>query len=392
MKTIEQINNFEQLGYLETERKFVAKNAYQFEALRPYADTITQLYLSSPLDDYSLRLRHVEQYDGTEVCTATLKSRGRVTEHGLSRMEVETPISREAFHAYSADASHPVLRKRRASLGEGVTIDWIEGSDTPIIEVENIAHNERASEFLATFQDDLIERTGYSDVDNETLAYEIAGKQYEHAPVVTTQEIIEAIAAYRLLGQQKLVIGIGGRSGSGKSTLARELQLQIAERFGETAERISTDDYHHGKAYLEATYGAPWTNWEDAKVYDTQEAAADAARFYGGETVHRRSFDFARQEPQLHDPLAPSNVLIVEGIHAGSKDLASVRHMYYEVPTPFATSLGRDLARLVETDRQQAAMKSPEARLRYMVEIGEPTYRQLPSARRNVFSANVRGA
>lgn len=63
--------------------------------------------------------------------------------------------------------------------------------------------------------------------------------------------------------------------------------------------------------------------------------------------------------------------------------------MFYEVASPLSASLGRDLKRLLATDRSQAAMKSPEEHLRYALEIGEPTYQTIDQAPRNSFSGCV---
>jgi len=90
------------------------------------------------------------------------------------------------------------------------------------------------------------------------------------------------------------------------------------------------------------------------------------------------------------EPLPDSTILIVEGIHAGSRHLAGQRQIFYEVATPLSVSLGRDLKRLLATNRNQAAMKSPEERLRYIVEIGEPTYQTVDHAPRNSFSGCAR--
>ncbi|HMS93432.1 MAG TPA: hypothetical protein PKD28_03525 [Candidatus Saccharibacteria bacterium] len=379
------------LEQLEIERKFIALDSTVFDQYRPSASRITQLYLSRPDDEYSLRLRQSVAPDGETLFIATLKDRGIVTPEGLQRVEIETPVSEAAFTHYS-QGDYPRLYKERAELCSGVTIDWIDGSDTPIIEVENADLHQSASQFLSLFSRDLLERTGHSDVDNESLAYAIYEGSLERPPEVSVEQIIEDMLAYRSIGTQQLVVGIGGRSGSGKSTLARELQAAIAAHpeLGEPAGLVSTDDYHVGKNYLETTYGAPWTNWEDARVYDTALLARDIARWREGQPIVQRYFDFTTEEPVFGDPLPDSNVLIVEGIHASSRHLADQRQMFYEVATPLSVSLGRDLKRLLATDRSQAAMKSPEERLRYILEIGEPTYQTIDYAPRNSFSGCVR--
>lgn len=370
--------NYEKLKKLERqeiERKFIALDSSIFDQYRPAASHITQLYLSHPDDEYSLRLRQTVAPDGETSFVATLKDRGIVTPEGLRRMEIETPMSEAAFGHY-AGQDHPRLYKERAELCAGVSIDWIDGSDTPIIEVENADLQESATQFLSLFSDDLLERTGHSDVDNESLAHAIFEGTYERPSEVSIDQIIEDMIRHRSTGASHLVIGIGGRSGSGKSTLARQLQAAVATHpeLGETANLVSTDDYHVGKNYLESTYGAPWTNWEDARVYNTALLASDIAKWREGEPIIQRHFDFTTEEPVFGEALPGSNILIVEGIHAGSDHLASQRQMFYEVATPLSVSLGRDLKRLLATDRSQAAMKSPEDRLRYILEIGEPTY------------------
>lgn len=391
IRVSQNYEKLQKLEQLEIERKFIALDSSVFDQYRPAASRITQLYLSHPDDEYSLRLRKTVASDGEISFAATLKDRGVVTPEGLRRMEIETLISEAAFEQYRGK-DHPRLYKERAELCEGVSIDWIDGSDTPIVEVENADLRETASQFLSIFSNDLIERTGHSDVDNESLAYAIFEGNYERPPKVSVDDIIKDMLAYRSVGALQLVVGIGGRSGSGKSTLAHELQAALREHpdFGEAANLVSTDDYHVGKQYLEATYGAPWTNWEDARVYDTALLASDIARWREGQPIVQRQFDFISEEPVFGDPLPDSNILIVEGIHAGSRHLAGQRQMFYEVATPLSVSLGRDLKRLIATDRSQAAMKSPEERLRYIVEIGEPTYQTIDQAPRNSFSGCAR--
>ncbi|MFZ1301717.1 MAG: CYTH domain-containing protein [Candidatus Microsaccharimonas sp.] len=394
MNTEKIINKveFEQNSYREIERKFVPKNAELFEQWKSQAVDIAQLYLSNSEDEYSLRLRQVVDLEGNEKYTATVKDRGVVSGKGLERMEVETLISKDAFLRYAQSEKYPILFKKRATICEGVTVDWIEGSDTPLVEVENGDILPDASLFLSNFESELIERTGNSDVDNESLAHLLSERKNEREKPLSVEEILRDILAYRSIGVQKLVIGMGGRSGSGKSTLARELALHIQNhpQLGEVPALISTDDYHVGRAYLENTYGAPWTNWEDARVYDTAEAGEDVKRLLSGESIQKRHFDFKQEEVVFESPIEPADIVIVEGIHAASHDLDNLRTMFFEVNTPVSTALGRDLKRLMTTDRPSDSIATPEARLRYIIEIGEPTYLTIEPAKRNVFSASVR--
>ena len=394
MNTEKLINNkeFEQTTYQEIERKFVPKNAELFEPWRLQAVDIAQLYLSQPDDDYSLRLRRTTDQEGNETYIATTKDRGIVSDRGLERLEIETPISKESFINYIKTDQYPVLFKQRATVCEGVTIDWIEGSDTPIIEVENCDLFDDATQFLAHFESELIERTGELDVDNESLAHHLSERASEREQTISTEEIINDILAYRSIGVQKLVIGIGGRSGSGKSTLAKELSKLIQEhpQLSDSPSLFSTDDYHVGRSFLETTYGAPWANWEDARVYDTKAAASDAVKLLAGESIQRRRFDFEQEEVVFESTIEPADIVIIEGIHAASKDLAGVRTMFYEVKTPVSTALGRDLTRLMTTNRPSDSIADPESRLKYIIEIGEPTYQTIETAPRNVFSSSAR--
>jgi len=394
MKTEKLINQveFEQNNYHEIERKFIPKNAELFEQWRPLAVDITQVYLSDPQDDYSLRMRRIIDQQGNEKYTAATKDRGVVSNRGLERLEVETAISKESFMKYVSADTYPVLFKQRATVCEGVTIDWIDGSNTPIIEVENSDLFDDASQFLSNFESELIERTGELDVDNESIAHALSERKNERESTISAEEIVDDILAYRSIGTQKLVIGIGGRSGSGKSTLARELSelIQKHPRLHETPSLFSTDDYHVGRKYLETTYGAPWTNWEDARVYNTESAASDIEKLLSGEPIQRRRFDFEQEEVVFESVIEPTDIIIVEGIHASSQDLAGVRTMFYEVKTPVSTALGRDLTRLMTTNRPSDSIANPESRLKYIIEIGEPTYQTIDTAPRNVFSSCAR--
>lgn len=388
LETLISNPEFERNYYLEVERKFVPRSPELFEHYKLETVAITQAYLSTPNDDYSLRLRKVVDGQATTY-SATLKNRGDLTPNGLARMEINVPIAGATFDHYM-DAHPAVLQKQRAEPLPGVTIDWIEGSDTPIIEIENIGQNEMAAQFLSLMEDELIDRTGQPDADNEALAYALSGTAYETPESLTVDTILQDVIAYRRAGYSKIVLGIAGRSGSGKTTLAAQLDSKLRHALRIQPLTLSTDDYHVGRRHLETTYGAPWTNWEAAEVYDTKSLADDIKQLQAGHLVHERHFDFATEEVAFGHILLPSDIIIVEGIHAGSSDLASLRHMFYDIKTPLATSLGRDIKRLLATDRPNDSIRSPEDRLRYIIETGEPTYQNIEHPRRNSFSASVR--
>jgi uridine kinase len=143
-----------------------------------------------------------------------------------------------------------------------------------------------------------------------------------------------------------------------------------------TTGSISTDDYHRGKAWLESTYGAPWTNWDAPEVYDTRLLNYDLWQFSQGLAIDARRFDFAQEESVIEGRIEPCELLLVEGIYAGSPDLEDRRHLHIAIPTPLATSIGRRLARDQQEGRLNASLADPKAILRYQLEVAEPMYQQ----------------
>src|SRR5690606_38579672 len=113
----------------EKEQKFLTANLEHMKNLfEAHAMPIEQVYLSSPEDEFSLRVRKHELPHGTEY-TATLKDRGLVTDGALNRLEVSTPISETAYEYFTNNPDLPRVRKERAEPYQGVTIDFIEGAD-----------------------------------------------------------------------------------------------------------------------------------------------------------------------------------------------------------------------------------------------------------------------
>lgn len=207
-----------------------------------------------------------------------------------------------------------------------------------------------------------------------------------------TDKVAEDMAATYAMGPSVVVAGISGMSGSGKTTAAQMVADKLVGLFGEAYRPLvlSSDDYHKGRLWLEETYGAPWTNWDDPRVYDTAALGFDLELLRAGEPVMRRHFDFNVEET-VEDGVEQSRpFVIVEGIFSGSPDLSAVRNLHYEVPTSPATSVGRDIRRLVLDNRANGSIGSPEARLRYQLETALPTYHEQQRPRKNVFPASAR--
>lgn len=378
---------------IEAEQKFIATNPALYESLKEIATPIErQVYISHPSEEFSLRVRKWKRPEGTNY-TATLKDRGEIKDGQYHRLEVETEISPETYEFYAQ--RYPYIRKLRAEPSEGFTVDFTEGLSTPIIEVETKDPLLRQC-YIDQLEPSVIEVTGDARYHSESLAHELHGNP-EHTPSIETleafsQRVIKEMLGQYVSGKDQVVVGLSGMSGSGKSTVTRAIQDTIIEQFGEEYRPIvvSTDDYHRGRKWLEETYGAPWTEWDDPRVYNTEELAHDLMLLEQGNPLIHRHFDFATEETVFDGESAPSPFVIIEGLYAGSPDLNHVRSLHFSLPTGVATSIGRDVRRLVIENRANRVFPTPESRLKYQLETALPTYFRQELPTRNRFSASVR--
>jgi len=382
----------------EREEKFIAVDQGQTEFLfRHSARPIEQIYLSSPDDEFSLRVRCTYKPEGNEY-TATLKDRGEVIEGARDRLEVSTPINAETYELYAANPELARVHKLRAELQDGLTVDFIDGLEVPLFEIE---HNDPAERtrmiegLTGAMNGPLVEKTGDTAFDNEEIAYRLSGIERKKTPEsldAFTGRVLKEMIAHYVAGSTQVVVGLTGMSGSGKTTVTRRIQERITELYGEafTPLVISTDDYHFGKTALEEAYGAPYTEWDDAKTYNTEALAFDLAGLAEGVPLIKRHFDFETEEPVLDEELPLSPFIIVEGLYASSKDLEKVRDLHFELPTSIATSIGRDVRRLIIENRKNRVFPTAASRLRYQIEIAAPLYlaHELPA--RKGFSASSR--
>ncbi len=383
MKTIEQITTAKNVELFkaspewekrqERECKLTPVDSNALDYLARDAAPIEQIYLSHPDDEFSLRLRSRATAAGTEY-SAALKDRGEVADGHLNRLEIETPISREAYDYYAANPSHPRLRKLRAQIGEHTTVDFINGVKEPIVEVESPADLSELPEV------EYVDHTEDGTLLSEVIAHQLNGGEIRRETAETESQLVERIAnefaVYYRAGLPFVAIGLSGMSGSGKSTVAKAAQELMRERYGTDFEPviISTDDYHRGHKWLEATYGAPWTNWDDPRVYNTAQMAEDLKAFAAGEPLLRRHFDFISEEVVVDEIIQPKPFVLIEGLFADSRDLRDIRCAHFDMPVSPATSIGRDLRRLVIEGRANGVFGSPEQRLRYQLETALPTY------------------
>jgi uridine kinase len=386
LNKLKNSNEFEQspeFEKLEVEKKYVTADPNFFDFLKPKFEVqhIEQIYLSSPDEPYNLRVREVTYPDGTIRHTGALKTEGSLRQEGVARLETPaTTISADTF-AFYQQSDRPRLFKDRVEPMNGVSVDWIEGYPMPIIEIEDLATNEEGQLFLQQYADVLIDHSGMNDVDNEWIAHHLSNVEHVTEKQMTVEEMADKVLGYKHYGISPIVVTIDGRSGSGKTTYANQLAglLKLGENgTGLKTVVLSTDNYHRGKTWLEAqNNGTPWQNWDDPIVYDTKELAIDVARLRIGEYIENRFFNFEDQECHYDGVVAPVDVIIIEGIHAGTKELEGLRHFHFPVVTPFATSVGRDLERLRISDRPNSTIGTTSERLGHQLEFAEPTFQKL---------------
>ena len=377
VESITITNEFEQKIPHEVEHKYIPIFPEDLEVYRSSGWPIEQFYLSHPSEGFSLRMRE-EFKDGTLHYEATLKDTGHITPDGIARMEVTTPVSPELYQLYRSPDT-PVLRKIRAEPLPGVTVDFYEDG---MVQVESESPaNWR--EFVRLHGDRFVEVTGDRSSDNEWKAHlsfrrsNDGNEALKPSVDLASKDIVNDILAANKPGEPT-ILHIAGRSGSGKSTIVREVQADL-NNLGVESVVLSTDDYHRGNTWL-VNYndGEAWTKWDDAVVYDTAALAVDLAELRAGRPIWQRTIDFSVCEPKITGTIQPAPVVIIEGIYAGSADIASPDHLSYEMTTPLATCVGR---RLLRDMRERPQFADPVASLEYMLREAEPAYRQQEAAR-----------
>jgi len=368
----------------ETEQKLVPSNPDIFvELFKDKATPIEQIYLSSPDDEFSLRLRSTYLPEGT-VYKATQKDRGAIVERALERTEIDTDISQAAFEHFAA-MDLPRVHKLRFTITHGVTVEC----DDPAERAQHIALLEALTGSI------LIDKSDDPEFTNEHIAHRSSPEYSRRTPEsldAFSARVSQEMVAHYVAGKQHVIVGLTGMSGSGKTTATRAIEAHIVEAFGESYRPIvlSTDDYHFGKTKLEQQYGAPYSDWDSPRTYNTAELARDLQQLTEGIPLIRRHFDFDTEEPAYDSFVEPSPFVIIEGLYAGSGDLSAIRDLHFELPTSIATSIGRDVRRLVIENRANRAFPTPESRLKYQIETALPLYLAQERPTRNAFSACVR--
>jgi len=394
-RNVEQARNNPELQNLrEREQTLVPKTPDFLDAFKSMTIPYKDAYLSHPEEEFSLRVRAKYTAEGVEY-SAALKDEGEMVDEALDRFELSTEISQETYERYANDDMFPDVKFLRAEPLGCLAIDFIEGVEMPRVEYEFSPGDEEPA-FVTFLKTGLVDMSNEKSVRKEYIAHMLHGSETlkpsgEKIEDFAHRVFNDMVATYAM-GHKQVVVGLSGMSGSGKSTAVRALTERFAETFGKefTPIVLSSDDYHRGKKWLENEYGAPWTNWDDSRVYNTAELAEDIERLENGESIMRKHFDFATEEVVYDEEVAPTPFIIIEGLYAGSPDLKSVRHLHYEVPTGIATSIGRDVRRLALEHRGNGSIGTPKDRLRYALETALPTYLEQQKPGRNSFAAYCR--
>ena len=202
-ETIDTRNKFDYVLPIETERKFspVFPERLSFLKNHDTATAIEQAYLSSPDEPFSLRLREYTDKEGLLAYEATLKDRGDLSDEGLRRLEVTTPIS-PGLYEYYTSAEVPKLKKIRSEPFPGVTVDFYEDGT---VQVESEDHDQWQN-YKEQFGSDFIDVTGLQQADNELKAHVLHGGRNEEGfslpRGLAATSIVEDILADRKPGAQ----------------------------------------------------------------------------------------------------------------------------------------------------------------------------------------------
>jgi uridine kinase len=114
-----------------------------------------------------------------------------------------------------------------------------------------------------------------------------------------------------LLPQRPLILGLAGCSGSGKTTLARELTAQLS------ATLLPLDFYYRCLSYLPPNERA-LQNFDHPESLEHTLLVQHIEDLAGNRSIDRPIYDFTTHTrvPDRTETIAPSQVLIVEGILA----------------------------------------------------------------------------
>ncbi len=139
-----------------------------------------------------------------------------------------------------------------------------------------------------------------------------------------------------------VIIGICGGTSSGKTTVAAKIKAEI----GCSCEIISQDCYYKDQS------GKPFkarvrVNYDNPKIFEHKVLLEDVRALMRGESITRKGYDFELHvRADTDEPIAPPDVLIIEGIHAlYDKELCALMDIKIFVSVDADTCLMRRIKR-----------------------------------------------
>lgn len=145
---------------------------------------------------------------------------------------------------------------------------------------------------------------------------------------------------------------ISGPSSSGKTSFAQRLSSQLRV-LGLTPRPLSLDNYYLDRDKMQTERDGS-VNFEALQALDLEQLNDDISRLAGGETVRPPAFDFkqGRRTGDLGPMyLGPSDILVIEGIHALNPSLlpAFDQNMFFKIYISALFELNVDFANRIPT-------------------------------------------
>jgi len=354
---------------IERERKFTTPARQAKEAIGTLpAIEIQQRYLSQPTSKSEVRIRRAAHGgNGKETEYFTTLKQG----FGIERLEIETPLTEQAWHKLGTHAC-AILRKNRYYLdpSNGISIDCLtDEKDLYVIEAEQ----QQDGIDIDQFRPDDYRIISTTEVTNNTamrsrnLAKETepAHKEIEFTPV---QKVVQNIK--RLLGTstQPIIVTVSGPSASGKSSAALD---QLTEQLPNICDVVSTDDYYIGKTRMHKEMPPEEKgNFDHPSAIDIEPLVKTIQTLRSGYQVESPIYDMKISEPTTETKIInPRPVIIIEGLAANQTKLRTLSDVSVSVYAPIENRLERRLSR-------DAIRKghSSEDILSYYMNVAEPAY------------------
>lgn len=174
-----------------------------------------------------------------------------------------------------------------------------------------------------------------------------------------------------------IVVEIAGGSASGKTSVVADTVKKV---FGNEALILSTDDYYHGKTFIdsEAKKGNI-LNWDQPEALNLDLLQQHLTQLKSGQSIEKPIYNMKVSEPTGTEKITPKKIIIVEGLFALDKKLKD--HGDVKAFVKIGTH-GRIVRRLLR-DMQRTGQK-PADILKYFSKIVEPMHEKyIESTKKN---------